>query len=231
MSAKKASVKKSSLKKVSPKRKSLKKSPAKKSVVKKKKVVKKAIKKKTVKKTVPKKAAVKKVTAKKVASKKSATPKTITLKIGERAPEFSLLNQDGKAVSLGDFLGKQHVVLYFYPKAMTPGCTVQACGIRDHEGAFRQVGAAVLGVSPDKIPALVKFRARDGLNFDLLSDENRELAKRYGAWGLKKFMGREFLGVRRSTFIIGKDGMIKHVIDQVNTQTHHDDVLAILKTL
>jgi len=226
MSAKKASVRKSSAKKASTKRKSVRKSSAKKPALKKKLPVKKSVKK-AVKKKIVKKTAIKKAVIKKTVTIKP----TVTLKVGEMAPDFSLLNQDGRTISLKDFAGKQHIVLYFYPKAMTPGCTVQACSIRDNADAFRQAGATVLGVSPDKITALVKFRERDHLNFDLLSDESKALAKRYGVWGLKKFMGREFMGVRRWTFIIGKDGSIKHVMDQVNTQTHHNDVLAILKSL
>jgi len=230
MSAKKASARKSSVKKVATKQKSARKSSIKKPALKKNSTVKKSAKKATKKKLV-KKAVIKKVASKKSVAKKSTTRKTVTLRVGERAPDFSLLNQDGKLVSLKDFAGKQHVVLYFYPKAMTPGCTVQACGIRDNAEAFRQAGAVVLGVSPDKVSALVKFRERDHLNFDLLSDESKGLAKSYGVWGLKKFMGREFMGVRRWTFIIGKDSLIKHVMDQVNTQTHHDDVLSVLKSL
>lgn len=230
MSAKKASVRKTSSKKSSKKsstkRKSVRKPSAKRPVLKKKRAVKKVLKKKVVKK-----AATKKVATRKTATKKVATSKIVALKVGDRAPDFSLLNQNNTMISLNDFAGRQNVVLYFYPKAMTPGCTVQACGIRDSAEAFRQAGAVVLGVSPDKVPALVKFRERDHLNFDLLSDDSKDLAKRYGVWGLKKFMGREFMGVRRWTFIIGKDGLVKHVMDQVNTQTHHDDVLAILGSL
>lgn len=234
MSAKKTSTKKSSVKKVSAKKKA---SAAQKSMKRpsaKKKIVKKVAKKKTATKKVAAKAvkrvAVKKSVAKKAAPRKSSSS-AVNLKVGEKAPSFSLQNQNGQTVSLKDFTGKQHVVLYFYPKAMTPGCTVQACGLRDSADTLRQAGAVALGVSPDKVPALTKFRERDQLNFDLLSDENKTLAKSYGVWGLKKFMGREFMGVRRWTFIIGKDGTIKHIMDQVNTATHHDDVLAILKTL
>jgi len=229
-----SATKKSAAKTRSTKKKSSKKSPAKKSVVKKKRIVKKA----PVKKKAAKKPAAKKTKAKKVAKKavkKSKAPKAraskIVLKVGDTAPAFSRLNQDGKAVRLDDFAGSQHVVLYFYPRAMTPGCTVQACGIRDTAAEFKNASAVVLGVSPDKVASLVKFRERDKLNFDLLSDEDKSLAKAYGVWGLKKFMGREFMGVRRWTFIIGKDGTIKHIMDDVDTKTHHDDVLAVLKTL
>ncbi len=152
-------------------------------------------------------------------------------KIGNMAPAFTLQNQDGKSVSLKDFKGEKAVVLYFYPKAMTPGCTTQACGIRDTKAKFSRQKAVILGVSPDPVPRLQKFREKEKLNFDLLSDEDHKITEKYGAWGLKKFMGREFMGVLRTTFIIGKDGRLKHIIDKVNTKTHHDDVLDILKSL
>jgi peroxiredoxin Q/BCP len=191
-----------------------------------------AAKKKSVAKK-PAKSAVKKPVkplARKVAGKTASSEIPVAvLKAGDVAPAFSLKNQDGKTVNLVDFKGKT-VVLYFYPRAMTPGCTVQACGIRDHATEFKKANAVVLGVSPDKVPALVKFRERDKLDFDLLSDEDKPLAKSYGVWGSKKFMGREFMGVRRWTFIIGKDGKISHILDKVNTKTHHDDVLALLKS-
>lgn len=189
-----------------------------------------AVKKTATRKSTAKKSVAKKTVARKAAPKKAFVKKMI-VQAGDTAPAFSVLNQDGKKVSLKDFKGKQHVVLYFYPRAMTPGCTVQACGIRDGAADFKKAKTVVLGVSPDKASSLVKFRERDKLNFDLLSDEDKSLAKSYGAWGMKKFMGREFMGVLRWTFIIGKDGKIKYVIDDVNTKTHHDDVLALLKSL
>ena len=132
-----------------------------------------------------------------------------------------------KPVRLDDFKGKQ-VVLYFYPRAMTPGCTIQACGIRDHRGDFTKAKTVVIGISPDKVSALAKFRERDQLNFDLLSDEEKTIAKLYGVWGKKKFMGREFMGVRRWTFIIDKNGKVSHIMDKVNTKSHHADVLGLL---
>lgn len=150
-------------------------------------------------------------------------------KIGNMAPAFTLLNQRGEKVSLKDFKGEKNVVLYFYPKAMTPGCTVQACGIRDSEKAFAEADTVVLGVSPDPHSRLAKFRERDNLNFDLLSDEDHATADKYGVWGPKKFMGREYDGIHRITFIIGKDGRLKHVMDKVKTKSHHDDVLAWIK--
>lgn len=146
-------------------------------------------------------------------------------KIGNMAPAFTLLNQRSEKVSLKDFRDKKNVVLYFYPKAMTPGCTVQACGIRDSKAEFDAVDTVVFGVSPDAVKRLVKFEERDALNFDLLSDEDHKIAEKYGVWGLKKFMGREYDGIHRVTFIIGKDGRLKHIFPKVKTKTHHDDVL------
>jgi peroxiredoxin Q/BCP len=147
-------------------------------------------------------------------------------KIGNLAPAFTLLDQAGNKVSLKDFRDDKHIILYFYPKAMTPGCTVQACGLRDAQKALAKLDAVALGVSPDAVARLKKFAERDRLNFTLLSDEDHAVAEKYGVWGLKKFMGREFMGILRTTFIIGKDGRLKHIIDKVNTKTHHDDVAA-----
>lgn len=149
--------------------------------------------------------------------------------VGKAAPSFSLKNQNGEKVSLKDFKGEKIVVLYFYPKAMTPGCTVQACGLRDSKKKLTSNDIVVLGVSPDAPARLVKFIERDKLNFDLLSDEDHAIADKYGAWGPKKFMGKEYDGILRSTFIIGKDGKLKHVMGKVNTKTHHDDVLGWIK--
>ena len=152
-------------------------------------------------------------------------------KIGNVAPQFSLQDQDGKTVSLKQFKGTHTVVVYFYPKAMTPGCTVQACGLRDAAPQLKKRDVVALGVSPDPVSRLAKFRDRDGLNFTLLSDEDHAIADKYGAWGPKKFMGREFDGILRTTFIIGKDGRLKAVMDKVKTKSHHDDVLAIIDGL
>ena len=151
--------------------------------------------------------------------------------VGRVAPAFTLENQKGKKVSLKDFRGEKNVVLYFYPKALTPGCTVQACGLRDNKRKLSSRQTVVLGVSPDPVKQLVKFREKENLNFDLLSDEGHKIAEKYGVWGLKKFMGREYMGVKRITFIIGKDGKLKHVMEKVNTRTHHDDVLNLLSTM
>ncbi|MEQ8803612.1 thioredoxin-dependent thiol peroxidase [Haliea sp.] len=152
-------------------------------------------------------------------------------KIGNLAPAFSLPDQDGKTVTLKQFRDKKNVVLYFYPKAMTPGCTVQACGIRDSQKALAKADTVVLGVSPDPVARLGKFIDKQDLNFTLLSDEDHAVAEKYGAWGLKKFMGREFMGILRTSFIIGKDGRLKHVMDKVATKTHHEDILQLIKEL
>ena len=152
-------------------------------------------------------------------------------KVGNVAPQFSLKDQNGKTVSLKQFKGTHTVILYFYPKAMTPGCTVQACGLRDAAPQLKKRDVVALGVSPDPVARLAKFMERDGLNFTLLSDEDHAIADKYGAWGPKKFMGREFDGILRTTFIIGKDGRLKAVMDKVKTKSHHDDVLAIIDSL
>ncbi len=144
-------------------------------------------------------------------------------KIGNIAPAFKLKNQREEDVSLKDFRDKKNVVLYFYPKAQTPGCIVQACGIRDARDDFEKLDTVVLGVSPDPVKRLVNFEAKQSLNFDLLSDEGHAVADKYGVWDLKKFMGREYMGILRTTFIIGKDGRLKHVMDKVKTKTHHQE--------
>ncbi|GAB1259923.1 thioredoxin-dependent thiol peroxidase [Aurantivibrio plasticivorans] len=152
-------------------------------------------------------------------------------KVGNLAPAFSLKDQDGNKVSLKDFKGKNTVVLYFYPKAMTPGCTMQACGIRDHKKDFDKRDVVVLGVSPDPVERLPKFIEKQGLNFTLLSDEDHKIADKYGCWGLKKFMGKEFMGLIRTTFIVGKNGRLLKVMDKFKTKSHHETLLAELDEL
>ena len=152
-------------------------------------------------------------------------------KIGNLAPAFTLLNQDGEKVSLKQFRGNSNVVLYFYPRAMTPGCTVQACGIRDSNKALAKANTVVLGLSPDPVAKLGRFIEKHDLNFTLLSDEGHAITEKYGCWDLKKFMGREFMGVLRTTFIIGKDGRLKHIMNKFKTKSHHDDVLALIDEL
>ena len=144
---------------------------------------------------------------------------------GAAAPDFSLEDQNGQQVSLNQFRGRL-VVLYFYPKAMTPGCTVQACALRDAEADLTKAGVVVLGISPDAAKRLKKFEERDELNFMLLSDEDHAVADLFGVWGLKKFMGREYDGIHRMTFIIDKEGNIAHTMTKVKTKSHHEDVLS-----
>lgn len=150
-------------------------------------------------------------------------------KVGNVAPAFSLKNQRGETIKLTDFKGNKNVVLYFYPKAMTPGCTVQACGIRDTKAEFAQLDTVVLGISPDPYPRLARFEEKQQLNFDLLSDEDHAVTEAYGCWDMKKFMGREFMGVLRTSFVIDKQGKIRLVMDKVKTKTHHDDILGWVK--
>jgi len=149
-------------------------------------------------------------------------------KTGNLAPAFSLLNQNEEKIDLKSLRGK-NVVLYFYPKAMTPGCTTQACGIRDSKKEFAKLNTVVLGLSPDEPKKLKKFIEKEKLNFDLLSDPDHAVAEKYGVWGLKKFMGREFMGILRTTFIIDANGKLVYVMDDVKTKTHHDDVINYIK--
>src|SRR4051794_3868049 len=151
-----------------------------------------------------------------------------TPKVGDKAPLVEGQDQNGKAFKLADVVGKQVVLLYFYPKDDTPGCTKQACGIRDAYGEFERAGAVVLGVSPDDESSHVKFKEKYGLPFTLLADPGHEVADDYGVWGEKKYAGRSYMGVNRSTFVIGEDGTVKKVLRDVKPDTHADDVLAVL---
>lgn len=151
------------------------------------------------------------------------------IKAGEKAPTFSLLNQREETINLEDFKGKKNVLLYFYPRANTPGCTTQACAIRDFKKEFEQLDTVVLGVSPDTVKKLQNFETKQSLNFDLLSDEGHKLAEDYGVWQLKKFMGKENMGIVRTSFLIDKDGNIEHVFDKFKTKNHHEVVLDYLK--
>ncbi len=146
------------------------------------------------------------------------------------APQFTTTNQDSETVSLADFKGKK-VVLYFYPKAMTPGCITQACGIRDSLSAFEEANTVVLGISPDAAKLLTRFTEKKELNFPLLSDEDHTIAESYGVLALKKFMGKEYIGIHRVTFIIDEEGVLRHIMAKVKTKSHHDDVLEIINSL
>ena len=148
---------------------------------------------------------------------------------GKPAPDFELKSDAGETVKLSSLRGHP-VVLYFYPKDDTPGCTKQACGIRDAYGEFERAGATVLGVSPDSEGSHVKFRNKYGLPFTLLADTDHAVADKYGLWNEKSFMGRTFFGVSRSTFVIDADGNVKKIFHNVKPATHADDVLAALGT-
>jgi thioredoxin-dependent peroxiredoxin len=147
---------------------------------------------------------------------------------GERAPDFTLTSDAGDTVKLSDLRGKQ-VVLYFYPKDDTPGCTTQACGIRDLYGEFEREGAVVLGVSPDDERSHVKFKQKFDLPFTLLADTDHAVAEEYGVWGEKSFAGKKYVGISRSTFVIAEDGSVKRAMLGVKPATHADEVLEILR--
>ena len=149
------------------------------------------------------------------------------IETGAQAPDFTLTDQDGDAVSLSDFAG-QTVVLYFYPKANTSGCTTQACGVREHQADYAEAGAVVLGVSPDPVKDVKKFHAAQGLNFTLLADADHAVCEAYGTWQEKSMYGRTYWGSTRSTFVIGGDGIVQHVIGKAKPATHDDEVLAAL---
>jgi thioredoxin-dependent peroxiredoxin len=146
---------------------------------------------------------------------------------GDQAPDFTLRSDAGEAVTLSSLRGRP-VVLYFYPKDDTPGCTTQACGIRDAWGEFERAGAVVLGVSPDDERSHEKFRSKYDLPFTLLADTDHAVAEEYGVWGEKSYMGRNYFGVRRSTFVIAENGKVKKIFEKVKPATHADDVLAAL---
>jgi len=146
---------------------------------------------------------------------------------GEPAPDFTLTSDVGEPVSLSG-LGGRPVVLYFYPKDDTPGCTAQACGIRDAYGDFERAGAVVLGISPDNVKRHVKFKEKYDLPFTLLADPEHEVADRYGVWGEKRFRGRTYMGINRTTFVISPDGTVAKVMEKVKPDTHADDVLEAL---
>jgi peroxiredoxin Q/BCP len=149
---------------------------------------------------------------------------------GQPAPDFELADQDGRAVKLSDFRG-QRVVLYFYPKADTPGCTIQACGIRDREADYVSAGAAVLGVSPDAPAELRRFADKYDLGFRLLADTQHEVAEAYGVWVEKSTDSGTHWGNQRATFVIDADGVVRHVLPKVSPKTHDDEVLAALTEL
>jgi thioredoxin-dependent peroxiredoxin len=151
----------------------------------------------------------------------------VPVQTGDTAPDFELANQNGETVRLSELRGKP-VVLYFYPKADTPGCTIQACGVRDRRADYEAARATVLGISPDPVSRVKKFDDKYGLEFPLLADEDHAVAEAYGTWVEKRNYGRTYMGAARTTFVIDADGKIAAVLENVKPKTHDDDVLAAL---
>lgn len=147
-----------------------------------------------------------------------------TLKAGDKAPEFTLLNQQEQPISLSQFAGKK-VLVYFYPKALTPGCTTQACGLRDSKSELDDLNVVVLGISPDLPQKLAQFAEKKALNFTLLSDPEHQVAEAFGVWGEKKFMGRTYDGIHRISFLVNEQGVIEQVFDKFKTGEHHQMVI------
>ncbi|MFA5930487.1 MAG: thioredoxin-dependent thiol peroxidase [Candidatus Micrarchaeia archaeon] len=147
--------------------------------------------------------------------------------LGSKAPGFSLPDASGQIVKLPDFAGRR-LVLYFYPKDDTPGCTLEACGFRDKRADYEKLGVSVVGISPDGAQSHAKFAAKYKLPFTLLTDEGAAVAQKYGAWGKKKFLGKEYDGISRTTFIIGKDGLVEKIFENVKPLGHEKEVLAWL---
>jgi len=145
------------------------------------------------------------------------------LKIGDKAPEFNITDQNGKNHKIEDYLGKK-VILYFYPKDLTPGCTAESCDLRDNYEDLKKEGFEVIGVSADDEVKHQKFIAKHNLPFNLLADTNKDVLNRYGVWGEKKFMGRTFDGIHRITFIIDEDGVISNIISKVKTKIHFEQI-------
>ena len=148
---------------------------------------------------------------------------------GIKAPDFNLPASNGKNIELNDFKGKSRVIVYFYPKDDTPGCTVEACGFRDSLGVIEKADAVVLGISPDGADSHRKFIEKFKLPFILLSDENKKVCKDYGVWVKKSMYGREYMGVARTTFVIGKDGKVEKVFEKVKPEGHAEEILEFLK--
>lgn len=149
------------------------------------------------------------------------------LEIGQPAPKFTLLDQNGDSVALDSFKGKK-VLVYFYPRASTPGCTVQACALRDTKSELDALNVVVLGISPDTPKKLTNFINKQELNFTLLSDEDHATCEAYNVWQLKKFMGRENMGVVRTSFLIDENGDLAHIFNKFKTKDHHEVVLDVL---
>ncbi len=150
------------------------------------------------------------------------------LKVGDKAPQFTLLAQNEQPISLHQYQGKK-VLVYFYPKALTPGCTTQACGLRDSQAELDELNVVVLGISPDLPKKLAQFVEKKALNFSLLSDADHKVAEAFGVWGEKKFMGRTYDGIHRISFLVNEQGVIEQVFDKFKTSEHHQMVIDFVK--
>jgi peroxiredoxin Q/BCP len=153
------------------------------------------------------------------------------LDVGKKAPTFMTVTTDGKKVKLDDIYGKNGVVLYFYPKDNTPGCTTEACDFRDNLAAIKKLGYSVVGVSKDDLKSHKKFIEKQNLNFDLLSDAETDLVEKFGVWQEKKMMGRKYMGIVRTTFLIGKDGKIQKIYENVKVKDHVAEIIKDIKEL
>lgn len=151
-----------------------------------------------------------------------------TLKIGDKVPDFTVNDQDGNAVSLSDFVGKK-LIVFFYPKASTPGCTAEACNLRDNYAELQSQGFELLGVSADSEKRQTNFKNKYEFPFPLLADENKEVIEAFGVWGEKKFMGKIYDGIHRKTFLVNGEGVVNQVIDKVKTKDHAAQILALVE--
>ena len=149
------------------------------------------------------------------------------LKVGDKAPDFEGINQDGKKVSLKNFSGKK-LILYFYPKDNTPGCTAESCNLSDNYNDWLDKGFEVLGVSPDSVKSHQNFNNKFNLKFDLIADTEKEILQKYGAWGEKNMYGKKYMGVLRSTFVIDEDGVIQEIFEKVKTKDHTNQIIKSL---
>lgn len=150
---------------------------------------------------------------------------------GKQAPDFSLPSSSGKNITLSDFRGKKNIVLYFYPKDDTPGCTVEACGFRDSHTSFEKTDTVILGISPDNVVSHNKFITKFKLPFLLLADEDKKVCEKYGVWVEKSMYGKKYMGVARTTFVVGKDGKIAKTFEKVTPKDHEKAVLEVIQSL
>ena len=173
-----------------------------------------------------------KASKKPAAAKKGAPAASASRALeGKKAPAFQLADADGKTVALKDLVGQRNLVLYFYPKDMTPGCTIEACSFRDNDADIRAMGAQIIGISADSSASHVKFRDKHSLNFPLLSDPENKVTRAYGVYKMKSLYGREFMGIERTTVVIDKSGVVRKVFAKMKVNGHTEEVIEALKSL